>query len=256
MEANRQESSIGDVIKNSFLLAGKNVGGIIQILVVMYIIQVLIIMGVAALGTYYLSKGVDSISIFVVIGSALIAFLIQSLSTGAVLKLVDERKKGNKFNLLHGFKYMFFKIPQLFGTTILMIIITTITGFIGTILYTFLGYYIQNSGIVFGIFFGAVLAIIDVILLSFIVPLIVKKDMNFIKAFITGVKIAFNNGGSAILKLIAFMLITAVVMGISGFLALIPYAGYFIALIITQIMLIIYEIGQLIVVEEYFSIKN
>ena len=40
-------------------------------------------------------------------------------------------------------------------------------------------------------------------------------------------------------------------MGISGLLGLIPYAGYFIALILSEVALIIFEIGQLVIVEDY-----
>lgn len=251
MEANRRERSIGDLLKHSFTLAGKNAWGITQLLVVMYIIQVLIIIGISKLGAYYLGKGVNVASIVVVIGSVFIAFLIQSLSTGAILKLVDEKQKGNKFNLWKGIKYMIRKFPQLFGAMIIMGIISTLTGFIATLIYTFLGYYISTSGIVFSIFFGVLLTIVDVILLSFIIPLIVKKDMNFLKAFVAGVKLAFANGGDVILKLIAFMILTGFIMGISGLLGLIPYAGYFIALILSEIILIIFEIGQLVIVEDY-----
>ena len=238
MEANRRDRSIGDLLKHSFTLAGKNAWGITQLLVLMYIIQVLIIIGISRLGAYYLQKGVNMTSIVVVIGSVCIVFLIQSLSTGAILKLVAEKQKGNK-------------CPQLLGAMIIMGIISTLTGFIATLIYTFLGYYISTSGIVFSIFFGVLLTILDVILLSFIIPLIVRKDMNFLKAFIVGVKLAFSNGGDVIMKLISFMLLTGFIMGISGLLGLIPYAGYFIALILSEVALIIFEIGQLVIVEDY-----
>lgn len=251
MEANRRDRSIGDLLKHSFTLAGKNAWGITQLLVLMYIIQVLIIIGISRLGAYYLQKGVNMASIVVVIGSVCIAFLIQSLSTGAILKLVAEKQKGNKFNLWKCIKYMIRKFPQLLGAMIIMGIISTLTGFIATLIYTFLGYYISTSGIVFSIFFGVLLTILDVILLSFIIPLIVRKDMNFLKAFIIGVKLAFSNGGDVIMKLISFMLLTGFIMGISGLLGLIPYAGYFIALILSEVALIIFEIGQLVIVEDY-----
>lgn len=251
MESNRQNRSIGKVIKDSFTLAGKNAWGITQVLVVMYIIQVLIIMGISRAGAYYVEKGVDIASVVVVIGAACITFFLQSLSTGAVLKLVDEKKKGNKFNILKCLAYMIRKSPQLLGAVIIMGIITVLTGFIATMIYTFLGYYISTSGIVFSIFFGAVLSLVDVVLLSFIIPLIVKKDMNCLKAFIKGIKLAFTNGGDVILKLIAFVILTGFVMAIAGGLGLIPYAGYFITLIVSEIILIIFEIGQLIIVDDY-----
>ncbi|MGL5614693.1 MAG: hypothetical protein ACRDD2_00450 [Sarcina sp.] len=222
-----------------------------MILIIMYIIQALIIIGLSALGANLLNKGVSGISVAIIIGAAVITFIMQSLSTGAIIKLVDERRKGNKFTVFGGFKYMVRKLPQLIGATIIMMLVALITGFLATIIYTFLDYYIGQSGVVFGMFYGTIFAIVDILLLSFIIPFIVREDINFIKAFIKGVKLAFTRGGDVIIKIIALMIFAAIVIAIGSLFYLIPYAGVFITLIISEIVLVVFEIGQLNILEEY-----
>lgn len=245
------------IILDSLALTGKNIWGILKIVIIFYIfltvVSAVIVFSGSAIAAKYQSM-LPYISIFSVIGIAIIGGLVQSFTDAASIKLIYESKNGNKITARKAIGACFRRFHRVIGAAIIVAIVSAIAGFLATIVYTFVSLYMGSDGYIFSILLGAVIGVVAVILTSFMIPAIMIEDKKVIPAFKESLMLLFKTDGQVILKVLGLLSVTFIVIAISYLIKLIPLPQLvttYIIVLIGQLMLVFMEVGKVIIFEDY-----
>lgn len=256
--SNKPKKSKG-VIVDSLALTGKNLWGILKIVIFFYVL-----LSICALAILYTAKGlgvisiesISDISVIAVISIALLTLLAQSFTDAASIKLVDESIHGNKITMRSALKATWKKKWRIIGAAILMGIITMITGFIATLIYILIGGYMGQDGYIFGMFLSAIVSAFGLILISFMIPEIMIEEKKVFKALKDSIKLLFTTDGKVILKVLALMIVSFVIIVAANYLRVIPIPGFvyvapYLVLLIGQLALVFMEVGKVVIFNQY-----
>ncbi|MGL5068270.1 MAG: hypothetical protein ACRC6T_10720 [Sarcina sp.] len=245
------------IILDSLALTGKNLWGIVKIVLVFYIFLSLVSAGIlyGGLGiTHKYTSMLTSISMIVVISIALIGGLVQSFVDAAAIKLVYESTQGNKITMRKAIKEAFKKGWKIVGAAIFVAIISGVAGFIAMIIMTTISLYIGSAGYAFAILLTAVIGGISALLTSFIIPGIMIDNLTIFAAFKETLKLLGKTEGQVILKVLGIMIVAFIVISVSYLIKIIPgfdFIGSYIVLFIGQISLVFIEVGKVVLFRDY-----
>lgn len=256
--SNKPKKSKG-VILDSLALTWKNLWGILKIVIFFYIL-----LSLSALAVLYIAKGVGNISIgsmsgisiAAVLTIAFITLLIQSFTDSAAIKLVHESIQGNKITMRSALKATWKKKWRIVGAAILMGLITLLAGFIATFIYVLLSGYMGQDGSIFGMFLSVVVSGFAMILISFVIPEIMIQEKSVFKAIKDSIRLLFTTDGKVILKVLALMIVSFVVIVAANYLRVIPIKWFvaiapYIVVLIGQLSLVFMEVGKVVIFDQY-----
>lgn len=247
------------IILDSLALTGKNLWGIIKIVVVFYIFLSLVSAGILYGGLGITNKNTSILpvmSILVVILIASIGALVQSFTDAAAIKLVYESTKGNKITMREAIKEAFKKGWRIVGAAIFIAVISGVAGFLGMFIMTLISAYMGSDGYVFSLILTIVIGGISTILTSFIIPAIIIDDLKIFAAFKETLSLLGKTDGQVILKLLGLMIVSFAVISISYLIRIIPHfeiIGGYIVLFIGQISLVFIEVGKVVLFKDYMK---
>lgn len=253
---NKRKKSRG-IILDSLALTGKNLWGIVKIVVVFYIFLSLVSAGILYGGlaiTNKYSSMLTGMSMVVVISIALIGGLVQSFTDAAAIKLVYESTNGNKITMRKAIKEAFKKGWRIIGAAILVAIISGVAGFIAMIIMTLISLYVGSDGYIFSVLLTVVIGGISALLTSFIIPGIMIDELKVFPAFKETLKLLGKTDGQVILKLLGIMIVAFIVISVSYLIRIIPgfdLIGSYIVLFIGQICLVFIEVGKVVLFRDY-----
>lgn len=245
------------IILDSLALTGKNIWGIIKIVLVFYIFLSLVSAGIVFGGTALANKYKDIlpyVSIISVVGIAIFGGLVQSFTDASAIKYIHERRHGNKITARKAIGAAFKKFWRIIGAEIIIAIISGIAGFIATISYTLIALYVGSDGSVFGILLGGVIGAVAMILTSFIIPAIIIEDKKVFAAFKESMGLLVTNDGQVILKTLGLLVVSFIAIAVVYLLKLIPGVELimtYVVILISQVILVFMEVGKVIIFEDY-----
>lgn len=245
------------IILDSLALTGKNLWGIVKIVIVFYIFLSLVSAGIlyGGLGlTNKYSSILAPMSVLVVISIAVIGALVQSFTDAAAIKLIYESTKGNKITMRKAIKEAFKKGWRILGAAILIAIISGIAGFLAMFTMTLVSLYMGSAGYAFSLILTIAIGGISALLTSFIIPGIMIDDLKVFAAFKETVSLLGKTDGQVILKLLGLMIVAFIVISVSYLITIIPHLdiiGGYIVLFIGQISLVFIEVGKVVLFRDY-----
>lgn len=252
----KQNKSRG-IILDSLALTGKNLWGIIKIVVVFYIFLSLVSAGILYGGLGLTNKDssiLAPMSIVVVIAIAIIGALVQSFTDAAAIKLVYESTRGNKITVREAIKEAFKKGWRIVGAAIFIAIISGIAGFLAMFVMTLINLYIGSDGYAFSLILTIVIGGISALFTSFITPGIMIDDLKVFAAFKETLVLLGTAGGQVILKVLGLMIVAFIVISLSYLITIIPHLeiiGGYIVIFIGQISLVFIEVGKVVLFKDY-----
>ena len=245
------------IILDSLSLLGRNIWGTLAIVILFYIFLTLATIAIIYSGMG-ISKSVTStlpaMSIVVVVGTAILAGLVQCFADASVVKYIDERKKGNKIRFIKAIGLAFKRWYRIIGAAIIIGIISGIAGFLVTLINTFIIIYVGSEATMFSVFLGVVIGLVSIILTAFIIPGIMIDDKKLFEAFKFNLGLLFKTDGKVILKLLGLLIVAFIVITLSSLLRVIPEVQMvmiYIIAIIAQIALIFIEVGKVIIYNDF-----
>ena len=253
----KKPSKSRGIILDSLALTGKNLWGIIKIVVVFYVFLSLVSAGILYGGLGITNKNTSILpvmSIFVVISIAVIGALVQSFTDAAAIKLVYESTRGNKITMRTAIKEAFKKGWRIIGAAIFIAIISGIAGFLAMFVMTLISLYMGSDGYAFSLILTVVIGGISTLLTSFIIPAIMIDDLKVFEAFKETLSLLGKTDGQVILKLLGLMIVAFIVISVSYLIRIIPHfeiIGSYIVLFIGQISLVFIEVGKVVLFRDY-----
>lgn len=246
-----------NIILDTLALTGKNIGGILLIVIIFYIFLSLVSAGIVILSGKVSGDNkslLSVLSIVSVLGIVAIGTLVQSFTNAAAIKYVYEKKHGNKITAIKAILASLKKFFSILMAAIIIALISGIAGFIATIIYGVVSLYVGADAMIFSILLGGVTGIIAIILTSFIIPTIMIEDKQVFVAFRDSLKLIFSSQGQVILKVLGLIVVSLIVITLSYLLELIPDIGFimtYVVILIGQLVLVFTEIGKIIIFEDY-----